>query len=420
MNNTWWARLAAGAAAVVVAGGIGLTAIRADGEPALAWDATWSAAPQLPSIGFEPNWAEQGFDNQTVRQVVRITDGGSAARITLSNQYGDHALRIGRATVARTAQGAAVDSNSLRELTFHGDKAIDLSAGGTLTSDAADLPLAPFDSVTVTLYLSGPTGPATFHSQAYASSYRADGEHAADAAADSFTAVTHSWYYLTDIQVSGASDAETRSTVVTFGDSITDGFGSVNDTNTRYPDHLAQRLAAAGIPRTVLNEGIGGNLVLHDSAWFGESGVARFERDVLSKPDVKSVIVLGGLNDIGFSEVDLPTYKPNPQVSVQQLIDGHRRLIAAAHDAGVRIIGATLLPMKGAEYYTATSAAKIREFNEWMRTSGEYDAVADFNAAVADPFDSEKLNPAFDSGDHKHPNGAGYQAMAAAVDLNAL
>ncbi|MEU8898831.1 SGNH/GDSL hydrolase family protein [Nocardia sp. NPDC048505] len=414
-HNTLRVRLAAAAAATAVFGGLAVAYSTAESET--QWDTGWMAAPQLPSIGFEPNWAQDGFDNQTVRQVVRLTDGGTAARITLSNRYGTTPLRVGNVTLARTAAGAEVDPDSVRPLTFGGSTTTEIPAGGTLTSDSVDLDLRALDSATVSIFFPERTGPATFHSQAYASTYRAAGDQAG-AAAGPFTEATHSWYYLTDLQVSG--DDDEGGTVVAMGDSITDGYGSGYDTNTRYPDWLAQRLADAGTPRPVLNAGIGGNLILNDSSWFGEAGVRRFERDVLGQRDVSSVIVFGGLNDFGFSEVDLPTYKPNPQISVAQLIAGHRELIAAAHRAGVRVTGATLLPMKGAEYYNEVSAAKIREFNEWLRTSGEYDAVVDFNAAVRDPADPESLLPAFDSGDHKHPNAAGYRAMAEAIDLATL
>lgn len=170
----------------------------------------------------------------------------------------------------------------------------------------------------------------------------------------------------------------------------------------------------------MLNAGIGGGMLLSDSAWFGERFSTRFGRDVLDNPRVRTLILFGGLNDIGFSEVDLPTYKPNPDRSAAQIITGYRELIRQARAKGIKVIGGTLLPMKGAEYYNATSAAKIRQVNTWIRTSGEYDAVVDFNKAVVDPADPEKLRDGYDSGDHKHPNAAGYRAMAQAIDTGAV
>ncbi|MGW2477829.1 GDSL-type esterase/lipase family protein [Streptomyces sp. NPDC001665] len=201
---------------------------------------------------------------------------------------------------------------------------------------------------------------------------------------------------------------------------MTDGFGSTTDANNRWPDELAENLAAKGEARPVLNAGIGGNLLLHDSSWFGDSAWSRFERDVLDKPGVGTVVLLGGLNDIGYSEIDLPTYKPDPDVSVDELIAVEQNLIRRAHARGIQVIGGTLLPMKGAEYYNATSAAKIRRFNKWIRTSGEFEAVDDFNRARSAPGDDERLNPAYDSGDHKHPNGTGYRVMARTVEQTPL
>ncbi|ADI08464.1 lipolytic protein G-D-S-L family [Streptomyces bingchenggensis BCW-1] len=388
-------------------------------RPGTTWSAGWAAPVQRPSEGFEENWALKGFADQTVRQVVRVTGGGTAARIRLSNLYGDEPLRIAGATVARTAGGASVEAGSVRRLTFGHRQSVTIPAGGETASDAAPVRVAPFESLTVTLYFAEPTGPSTFHAQAYAKSYRAEGDHGADRTGAAFTAYTHSWYYLSDVELTGGS-AGRRGSVVAFGDSITDGFGSSYDANSRWPDLLAERLAAAGTPRPVLNSGIGGNLLLHDSPWYGDRAGARFRRDVLDKPGVRSVILLQGLNDIGFSEVDLPTYKPNPQVSAEQVIAGYRELIARAHARGVRVVGATILPFKGAEYHTARSEAKRAAINEWIRTSGEFDAVVDFAAVMAAPSDPQALDPAYDSGDHKHPNDAGYRRMAEAIDLGVL
>ncbi|GAA1527421.1 SGNH/GDSL hydrolase family protein [Actinomadura kijaniata] len=387
-------------------------------QAARQWTAAWAAAPQRPSVGFEPNWSEQGFSGQTVRQVMRITAGGSAVRVRLSNRYGASPLKVAAMTVAKAGRGPAVRPGSLRHLTFGRSRSVVVPVGGQVVSDGAELKVAPLESLTVTMYLPETTGPATAHLQGYATAYRAQGDRTADAGGAFPTGaekVTHSRYYLSGIDVAGG--AARRDTVVAFGDSITDGFGAGNDTDARYPDALAERLAKAGRPRPVLNAGIGGNMILSDSAWFGDRGLDRFRRDALADPRVGTVVVLHGLNDIGFSEVDLPTYKPNPDRSLAELVAGHRALIRQARARGVKVIGATLLPMKGAEYHTPRSAEKIRRLNHWIRTSGEYDAVADFNRAVADPRDPERLRAAFDSGDHKHPNAAGYRAMADAVDL---
>ncbi len=343
-----------------------------------------------------------------------MTGSGSGARIRLSNRYGETPLAVTSASVALAGEGAALRPGTLREVTFGGAASVVIPAGGEVVSDLAELRVDRFASVSVTLYFAGPTGPATFHAQAYADSFRAPGDRTGDVGGEGFAERTHSWYYLSDVELTGG-DGPDRETVVAFGDSITDGFGSTVGANRRYPDcRIRDR------PWAVLNAGIGGNLVLNDSRWFGESALSRFERDVLDKPGVRSVIVFAGLNDIGFSEIDLPTYKPAPDVSVAELTAGYRDLVERAHARGIRVVGATILPFKGAEYHTARAEAKRVALNEWIRTSGTYDAVADFAAALASAEDPEALAPAYDSGDRKHPNDGGYRVMAEAVDLASL
>ncbi|MFI6893021.1 SGNH/GDSL hydrolase family protein [Streptomyces sp. NPDC050256] len=387
------------------------------------WTTAWTASPQRPSSSFQKNWSQEGFRDHTLRQTVRVTAPGGQLRIRLSNRYGTSSLHITAATVARPGTGPAEVSGSARPVTFHGRASASIPVGGDLAGDPVALPVDRLGEVTVTLYLRDRTGSATFHDQAYATSYLADGDHTTDTGGAAFTRTSASLYYLTDVEVRGSAGTAPparRGTVAAFGDSITDGFGSTTDADNRWPDELAENLAATGAPRPVLNAGIGGNLLVHDTAWFGDSAWSRFERDVLDKPGVSTVVLLGGLNDIGYSEIDLPTYKPDPDVSVQELIEVERDLIRRAHRRGIEVVGGTLLPMKGAEYYNATSADKIRKLNHWIRTSGAYDAVADFNSAMADPNDPERLNPAYDSGDHKHPNDAGYAAMAREVQRTPL
>ncbi|WP_328424159.1 SGNH/GDSL hydrolase family protein [Streptomyces sp. NBC_00443] len=368
---------------------------------------SWTAAPQLPSEGFTPNWSREGFWRQSLRQVVRLSAGGGRVRVRLSHAYGTSPVRVAGASVGRTAAGAAVEPGSLVRLTFGGAAEAEMPARGELVSDDVLLTSAAGESVTVTLHFDSTTGPATFHAQAFATSYRGEGDRTADPGAEGFDAATESWYFLSAVEV----DAGRTDAVALFGDSITDGFGSTPGANRRWSDVLAQRTG-----RPVLNAGIGGNLLLNDSAWYGEKGVHRLRRDVLDRPGADTLVVLLGLNDIGFSETDeQPTYKPAPPVEAGELIAGHRELIRQGRAAGLRVIGATLLPFGGSDHWGERAAKVSHELNEWIRSSGEYDTVVDLNRALADRADPDRLRPSYDFGDHLHPNDAGYEVMAEAV-----
>ncbi|WP_405843491.1 SGNH/GDSL hydrolase family protein [Streptomyces sp. NBC_01518] len=254
----------------------------------------------------------------------------------------------------------------------------------------------------VTLYFDSATGPATFHAQAFATSCRGAG---CLLGGEGFTESSESWYFLSAVETdSGRGDG-----IVLFGDSITDGFGSTAGADRRWSDALASRTG-----RAVLNAGIGGNLLLNDSAWYGERGVRRFGRDVLQLAGVDTVVVLLGLNDIGFSETDVqPTYKPAPVVSAGEVIAGYRELIRQAR--GLTVVGGTLLPFGGSDHWGERAAKVSCEVNEWVRGSGEFDRVVDLNRVMADLDDVDRLHPAYDFGDHLHPNDEGYAVMAEAV-----
>ncbi|WP_280230445.1 SGNH/GDSL hydrolase family protein [Nocardia cyriacigeorgica] len=382
-----------------------------------AWSDSWVTAQQAAVDLWEPNWSTGGFANQTLRQVVRPTLGGDEVRIKFSNLFGERPLRIAAATIAEPAEGAEVRAESVRPLLFGGAESTEIPVGAEITTDAVDFPVTALRPVTVTIYLAEATGPATFHQTGNATSYLAAGNHAADPAATAFTDTSRSWYYLADLEVNstGAEGA-----VVTFGDSITDGAEATADADNRYPDVLAARLAADGTTRAVLNTGISGNRVLTDSDFTGQSAKTRFRRDVLDRDGASTVILLEGINDIGASELDEPWVHPNPEVGADQLIAGYRDLIALARADGLRVVGATLTPYKGAPYYSERGEAVRDAVNAWIRSSGEFDAVIDFERAVADPADPDAIAPAFDSGDHLHPSPAGYATMAQAIELGQL
>ena len=398
----------------------------ASAHPAARWSATWASAMQSPVPGSDttdpkgPNWSD-GFSNQTVRQVIRVSGGGSQVRVRLSNLYGTKPLKVTGATIARTRDGATVEPGTLRPLTFHGARSATISAGRVAASDPAAMPVVALESLTITLFFAGSTGPSTFHEDGLTASYRAAGDHRFDRSAAAFAKQTsHSFYYLTGVDVTGG---RSRNTVVTFGDSITNGHNSTVGGNDRYSDALAGRLAFGRRPLAVANSGISGNTLLNGLACFGEKGITRFRRDALGQPGVRTVIFLEGTNDIWDSEGKFGGCGQTPRITADQLIAGYQTLIRAAHARGVRIIGATIIPFK-APYMSPADflrAEAIRDqVNHWIRTSGAYDAAADFAKAVADPADPEELNPAYNYGDFLHPNDAGYRAIAATIKPNEL
>ena len=380
------------------------------------WRTAWAAAPQGAVPG---NLSQAGFDNQTIRQIVLASGGGTMVRVRLSNAFGTRPVRIGRASVALERSGPVLAPGTVRPLTFAGQPWVIIPPGAQVLSDPVRLAIPALAHLAVSLYVPTASGPATEHVQARQVNYVAAGDRFAAVSGQGFGARTPSWYFLAGVDV--LAPARDVGTVVTLGDSITDGVGSPANANLRWPNDLARRLARLPGPTlSVADEGIGGNRVLNNSACCGVNAVARFQRDVLDQSGVRDVILLEGINDIGFSQSHKADNLPHTNVSALQIIDGYEQMIAMAHMAGVRIFGATLLPFRGARYWTAAGEAKRDEINHWITTSGAFDGVINFARVVADPGHPLRLNPAYDSGDHLHPNAAGYAAMANAVDLAAL
>ncbi|HZR43482.1 MAG TPA: SGNH/GDSL hydrolase family protein [Ktedonobacteraceae bacterium] len=388
------------------------------------WVGTWAASPQAAppaSINIFPgDLATAGFNNQTVRNIIFTSRGGSALRIRLSNTFGTQPLTISQATVGVELNGAILVANMTRTVTFSGHTSVTIPVGQELVSDPIPFTVLPLENLAVSLFLPQATGPATNHADAQQTNFVASGNHASDSAATAFTTQSGTWYYLDAVDVFSSS-ASTGS-IVAFGDSITDGFQSQGNANGRWPNQLARRLVASFGSQApgVLDAGISGNRVLNDSVCFGQNAIARFQRDALSQAGVHTVILLEGINDIGFSSApNSGCTAPNTNVSAQQIIQGYMQLIAQAHAHHVRILGATLTPAFNITQ-SAENLNKWQTINTWIRTSHAFDGVIDFADATADPFNPLIFNPGFNSGDELHPNDAGYQAMANSINLAEL
>lgn len=386
--------------------------------PAPLAPAPQSAAPAGPPRGAAPAGRQGGpggqppvtVNNQTLRQVVRTTIGGSRVRVVLSNAFGTAPIQIGGGHLALRATDAAIDATSARPLTFGGRPTGTILPGAVLLSDPVDLRVAPLTDLVIDLFLPGELGigpsPVTTHNGAGQTNYlSAPGNHSG-AAALPVAGRANAWFLLARVEVTAPADTLA---VVAFGDSITDGARSTPDANTRWPDVLARRLAERrGAPVAVLNAGISGNRVLGDGA--GVSALARFDKDVLMQTGVTHVVVMEGINDIGVARTDAVP-------SADDLIAAHKQLIDRARARGLKIYGATLTPFEGAAYFTAEGETKRQALNNWIRTSKAYDGVIDFDRITRDPAAPTKLLPLYDSGDHLHPSDAGYRAMGDAVDL---
>lgn len=412
---------ATGCAALLVGTGAAAAARPTASAAASAprWDATWTASPQAPTTVIS-NLANAGFNNQTIRNIVFTSVGGNELRIRLSNTFGTAPLHVGRVTVGVELTAAQLVPGTVHPVTFGGRAAVTIPAGAEATSDPVSMAVASDEDLAVSLYVPVTTGAATYHLTAQQTNYVASGTHTSDVSPAAFTTTAPSWYFLDGLDV---RNARASGAVVAFGDSITDGANSQVGANDRWPNYLFRRLQAAlgASAPSVIDEGISGNRVLNDSPCFGVSALARFDRDVLSQTGVKDVIMLEGINDIGFSQTpNTGCSVPNTNVSAAQIEQGYEQLITMAHAHGLKIFGATLTPFRGAGYWSPAAEAKREAVNNWIKTSHAFDGVIDFAKAVADPFNPQYINPAYNSGDNLHPNDAGYQAMANAVNLGLL
>jgi lysophospholipase L1-like esterase len=379
---------------------------------ASAWISSWTASPQLPRRVIPAS-----FSNRTIRQTLHLSIGGRKVRIRLSNEFGAKPLLIGAASVAVPERGADVVAASLRPLTFGGERSIIIPPGAPAISDPVEFNAAALTDVAVSLYLPVPTDLGTIHATGLQTTYVST---AGDFTAHSeFPAIDRfeNRYFLTGVMVEPVSPARA---IVAFGDSITDGSRSSINTNGSWPDVLARRLQQAGASVAVLNQGIAGNRVLSDGA--GVNALARFERDALSEAGVSHVMILLGINDIGWSGTAI---EPDGLVRTpDELIAGYKQLIERAHLRGIKVIGSPLMPFENAlagtpnqGYFTWEKEAKRLTINAWIRTSGAFDGLIDFDRIVADPAHPSAMAAAYDSGDHLHPNDEGYKAMGESIDL---
>ncbi len=375
------------------------------------WVASWVSAQQLTEPHNMP--PAPGLADRTLRQIIEPTLAGNRLRLTFSNAYGDAPLHLSAVHVARSAGGSAIVANTDTALTFNGSPSVTILPGTSMIADDVAFDVTPFVNLAVTVHVTAVPENLTGHPGSRTTSFIVPGN--AVSAPDLADAVrTEHWYLLADLQVLAAPEA---SAIVIIGDSITDGRGSITDQNNRWPNLLARRLHAnpATAHLAVLNQGAGGGRVLRDG--LGTSALGRFDRDVIAIPGVRTLIIFEGVNDLG-TAVGART-RGQPHATAADLIAAYQQMIVRAHAHGIRVIGATIMPFAGFKSYdTPESEADRQAVNEWIRNSGAFDGVIDFDAITRDPDHPGKLSTAIDGGDHLHPSSEGYRLMAEAIDLS--
>lgn len=382
------------------------------------WVVTWGAspAPQDPNADNRRK-AKLEFSAQTVREIVHTSIGSDTVRVRLSNAFGKAPVTVGSAHIALSGEGSSIVSDSDHELTFGGRSGVAIPPNALVLSDPVKMAVPPSSNLAISLFLPEAVMAAGIHYSAEQTSYIASGNQTASANLSAPETLT-SWVFLTGVDV---TEPATASTLVAFGDSITDGAQSQINANHRWPNLLSDRLLQKSAQIGVLDAGIGGNRILHDAATnvgFGVNALARFDRDALAQPGVKYIVVLEGINDLGHPGSSAPE---SEVVSAEDLIAALKQLIARAHEQNIKIFGATLTPFEGTVfkgYFSPEKETKRKAINQWIRTGNAFDAVIDFDKAVRDPANPDRVLAAYDSGDHLHPNDAGYKAMADSIDLS--
>ncbi len=384
-----------------------------------AWVGSWGASPLAPSAATARFPATPGFANQTIRQIVRLSAGGDRIRLRLTNEFGAQPLRVGAARVALADGTGKLVAGSERAVTFGGKGNATIPPGAPLVSDPVDLKVADLASLSVSLYFPEETGQCTCHQVGLQEAYVSQPGDSTAGVFEPAQKLTQR-AFLSGVEVQSAR----AKAIVVLGDSISDGVGSTAGANKRWPDLLAERLNArgGGTHWGVVNHGISGNRVLAEGA--GPSALTRLDRDVLSVPGAAYVIVFEGVNDLGRALGPPPpaaggSRAPlvDPVFGSDLLIDGYRQIIARVHEHGLKVYGATIAPYEGAAYWSADGDKVRMAVNDWIRKSGEFDGVLDFDAAFRDPARPSQIKEGWHSGDHLHGSDAGYRVVADSIDL---